>query len=136
MELIKTPASTGDPLGREMTPMEILWSRFKVWCYRNISRRIPRLVWIGDEVDVRVRFEQDPLNENDPFDGLFSGGLYEIQKQLLHMGVGFDSGQGCGGRDWEWDFSLRGPISVTFRARGREPQKRTLEQKPQMKLVS
>ena len=33
---------------------------------------------------------------------------------LLFMGIHFDTGAGCGNRDWEWDWSLRGPIEIHF----------------------
>jgi hypothetical protein len=41
--------------------------------------------------------------------------LFKIEGLLGQMGVGFDTGGGCGGRDWEWDWSLSGPLDVTFR---------------------
>ena len=126
-----------EPHATEMRGLALLRSKILSWFTRNISRKIPRLVWIGDEIDVRVVFTQDPLNQADPLRGLFSGGLFEIEKQLHRMGVGFDTGQGCGGRDWEWDWSLSGPISVVFRGRARNPELRTLKlTKPKLSLVS
>ena len=136
MEAIETPAEGDEPFGREMGPWEIKWSRARSWWIRSVSRRIPRLVWYGDEIDVRVTFSEDPLCQDNSMKGLFTGGLYEIQKQLRHMGIEFDSGQGCGGRDWEWDWSLRGPISVTFRSRAKRPERRIAEERPELKLVS
>lgn len=38
--------------------------------------------------------------------------LYEIQKLFREMGISFDSGAGGGVRDWEWDWSLKGPVKV------------------------
>jgi len=39
--------------------------------------------------------------------------LFEIEKKLLEIGITFDTGAGCGKRDWEWDWSLKGPVTVT-----------------------
>ena len=136
MEEIETATESDDPQGREMGPWEIRWSHVQRWWWRNVSRRIPRLVWYGDEIDVRVTFSEDPLCQSDPMKGLFSGGLYEIEKQLLHMGVGFDKGQGCYGRDWEWDWSLSGPIRVMFGGRAKHPERRIAKEGPKLKLVS
>ena len=38
--------------------------------------------------------------------------LYKIEDLLGEIGVTFDTGQGYGGRDWMWDFSLDGPVRV------------------------
>ncbi len=111
-------------MGRELRGLELVWCRFTGWWARQIILRIPRLVWVGDEVDVTVTFTQDPLDPDDPIAGLYSGGFAEIEKQLRHMGIKFDTGQGFNGRDWEWDWSLSGPINVRFRGCAREPGKR------------
>ena len=34
--------------------------------------------------------------------------LWEAEKQLRKAGIGFDTGGGFGGRDWRFDWSLRG----------------------------
>lgn len=106
----------------------------------NISRRLPRLIWVGDEVDVCITFLEDPLQHNVSPDsalaGLDSGGLAEIESQLRHMGITFDRSQGFGGRDWEWDWSLKGPVRVKFRSKAREPQERKTIQQPALKIVS
>ena len=52
--------------------------------------------------------------------------MHEIDRQVLRY---FDLGlikhePGIGGRDWEWDWSLSGPISVTFRGRAARPGQR------------
>jgi len=40
--------------------------------------------------------------------------LFQIEKLFLEIGVSFDTGAGFGGRDWEWDWSLSGPIKLTL----------------------
>lgn len=118
---------------REMTRLE-RWSSCVRRTWTRLSRRfIPRLVWYGQEIDVRVTFSKDRLTVDDSqgaFRQLFSGGLYEIEQRLRHMGIEFDAGMGCAGRDWEWDWSLSGPVSVTFKARARNPEKRTSKPSP------
>lgn len=42
------------------------------------------------------------------------GHLAEIERALAEIGIEFDKGVGLGGRDWEWDWSLRGPIEIRF----------------------
>jgi hypothetical protein len=38
--------------------------------------------------------------------------LSKIEKLFGELGIYFDTGSGLGGRDWEWDWSLTGPITV------------------------
>lgn len=101
------------------------WIRIvqEVWWFR-LHRWIPKLVWIDDEIDVRVTWTEDPLQAGNEFGALFSGGLWEIEKRLRNMGIAFDSGAGCEGRDWEWDYSLDGPVHVRFKGRAARPQRR------------
>lgn len=40
--------------------------------------------------------------------------LFQIQELFNSIGIGFDTGYGDGVRDWEWDWSLRGPVKVTL----------------------
>lgn len=40
--------------------------------------------------------------------------VMEAEKALRKLGITFDTGAGFGFRDWEWDFSLKGPINVYF----------------------
>jgi hypothetical protein len=125
---------TGQPICREMNFWQRIFHKASGWCYRNISRRLPRLVWIGDEVDISVNFHHignlggagiDPVN------------LYQAQNLLNELGITFDTGSGCRGRDWEWDWSLHGPISLKFRGRAREPElRRTQPDRPVLNLVS
>lgn len=90
----------------------------------RLKRLIPRLVWYGDEVDVVVSFTEDRINQNDPLGSLWRGRLPEIERALSEIGVRFDTGLGLNGRDWEWDYSLRGPISVKFKRRAAQPGRR------------
>jgi hypothetical protein len=41
--------------------------------------------------------------------------LFKIEELFAEMGITFDTGGGCGGRDWEWDWSLKGPIKLEIR---------------------
>lgn len=111
---------------RVMTPLELFGSRIKRALVR-IGRKLPRLVWYDDEVDVTVTFTADQLpvglsNHDDALRELFGGPIAEIESQLRRLGVEFDKGVGFSGRDWEWDWSLRGPISVRFRSRAKNPE--------------
>lgn len=40
--------------------------------------------------------------------------LFEIEKLLHEIGVNFDTGAGFGYRDWQWDWSLKGPVRVKY----------------------
>lgn len=119
---------------REMTTLQRWRSRFmlEVWHWR-LSKWLPRLVWPGDEIDVRVTFSRDKLGQDDPFRALFSGRLHDAEVALHDAGISFDTGMGFGGRDWEWDFSLKGPISVKFRRRAKHPERR--KERPRPKLI-
>lgn len=118
----------------EMTGVELIISKIKRWFYWNVSRRLPRLVWVDQEIDINIRFSEDPLIQGDPIRGLFSGTLAEIEKQLSDIGIGFDRGQGEDGRDWQWDWSLCGPISVTFKSVAAKPEIRK-PRKPKLTIV-
>lgn len=39
--------------------------------------------------------------------------IFEIERKLHEIGIYFDTGAGFGYRDWQWDFSLSGPVKVT-----------------------
>lgn len=43
--------------------------------------------------------------------------LYQVQRLLGELGISFDTGMNLGSqiRDWEWDWSLKGPVKVVFR---------------------
>jgi hypothetical protein len=100
------------------------------WRVRVIQFRrhyIPHLVWHGDEVDVLVTFKEDRLRAATPQEAMTDfnrGSLHEARLILNEIGVEFDTGLGIEGRDWEWDWSLRGPISVSFKRRAQNPELR------------
>ena len=50
--------------------------------------------------------------------------LNKAKQHLNEIGITFDSGMGFDGRDWEWDYSLEGPISVRFKRRAANPERR------------
>lgn len=56
-----------------------------------------------------VHIEFDMTNPNFDFNK-----LHQIEKLFRELGITFDTGAGCGGRDWEWDWSLEGPVKVTL----------------------
>jgi len=55
---------------------------------------------------INVSFDLEKLGD----EGLAA--LFEIEKKFLEIGVSFDTGAGFGRRDWEWDFSLKGPVQI------------------------
>lgn len=116
------------PVASEMPPWRVALSRAKNALIRLRRRFIPSLVWYGDELDVLVTFPADRIMEgdtpNEAFAHLFSGRLHEARCALNEAGIEFDVGAGFGGRDWEWDFSLRGPINVKFKRRAKRPERR------------
>ena len=57
---------------------------------------------------INVNFDVEKLGR----DGLNK--LFQIEKLFLELGINFDTGGGFGGRDWEWDWSLSGPIKLTL----------------------
>jgi len=57
---------------------------------------------------INVSFDLEKLGDK----GLST--LFEIEQKFLEIGVSFDTGAGFGRRDWEWDFSLKGPIKITL----------------------
>ena len=131
---------TDEPAAREMSGLMLMRARFYNMLTR-LRRKLPYIVWYGQELDVGVTFSQDRLPDNmtdtdDPFSLLFGGTFFDIEKQLRHLGIDFDTGMGGGGRDWEWDWSLSGPISVRFRSRAKRPELRVPKERPALKLVS
>ncbi len=70
---------------------------------------------MGDEVEVEIQFD---LNRIDP------DKLDQIRALFQEMGISFDTGtsvekesdEDWNGmtRDWEWDWSLKGPVRVKF----------------------
>jgi len=125
---IETEINEGPSIGYEMTRWQMLRSRLSIG-WTRFRRRLPYLVWYGDELDVGVTLKDIAALGGDP------QCAFEAQALLNRMGISFDTGSGCHGRDWEWDFSLRGPISVTFKSRARHPERRVLAARPELKLV-
>ena len=70
------------------------------------------------EAEVLVQFD---LNQLGP-EGQEK--LFEIQKLFGEIGITFDSGTGSGCRDWEWDWSLKGPVKVLHRKFKGEPDEK------------
>ena len=108
---------------------------FALWRLRMRSRLamlrrrwIPYLVWQGQPVWVRITFTEAKLPPMEAasieelgqraarFMG--SGHLAMIESDLREIGIEFDKGAGPEGRDWEFDWSLRGPIEVRFSGTG------------------
>lgn len=89
---------------------------------------IPYLVFYGQELDVGVTWKENKLQPTESLEcaskQLKSGRMHEIERMMLEIGVSFDKGLGVRGRDWEWDWSLEGPISVRFRAPCKTKNKR------------
>lgn len=124
-------------VAQEMTKIQYIISRVKGWWWNNVTIRLPKLVWHGDELDVCVRFSEDAFHPNmspdEAFEGLETGSLSDIEKQLGSIGISFDKCMGYGGRDWEWDWSLKGPISVSFKQKAKKPELR--KARPKLKIV-
>lgn len=86
-------------------------------------RRLPRLVWLGDEVDVLVAM---PYQET----------LNVAEDALRQAGITFDRGTWLidgGTREWHLDFSLKG-AKVTFCGRHRPYEKHSAP-KPSLTVV-
>lgn len=130
-EVINNTPNTSDLVAKEMTPLERFISSLKYWLIRQ-RRKFPYLVWYNDELDVTVTLSQDKLRPEVGIEQLWSGAFAEIERTLSAMGIGFDKGMGPSGRDWEWDWSLKGPISVRFRSRATRPEKRMERPKPKL----
>jgi hypothetical protein len=58
------------------------------------------------EVEVLIQFDLTQLDKEK------RDKLNKVEKLLRDIGISFDTGSGCGGRDWEWDWSLKGPVKV------------------------
>ena len=55
--------------------------------------------------DVRIRWDMSKVDMEK---------LFELERLMRELGVSFDTGAGCCWRDWEWDWSLKGPVKVEF----------------------
>ena len=58
------------------------------------------------EAEVLIQFDMEKLGA----EGMQK--LHQIEELLSEIGVSFDTGAGFGNRDWEWDWSLKGPVKV------------------------
>ena len=127
---------TSQPVMRVMPPWRVALSRAYHALIRFRYRWIPYLVWRNSEIDVVVTFSQERLAEggdpNEAIARLFSGRLHDARMALHDAGVEFDTGMGFGGRDWEWDYSLKGPISVRFKGTAARPHLRRARPKPRL----
>lgn len=110
---------------------------------RQLHRKLPRLVWYGDEIDVKIMFPKvtypkqqlvaEPVNTNGCLTVQTQYAMDEVgtASAALHKaGIGFDTGFGAldsgeFGREWFLDYSLRGPIRVKFIGKAKAPMNRT-----------
>jgi hypothetical protein len=73
----------------------------------------------GQEVAVGIRFDLTKLTQTQ------KDMLWALTRALRCLGIGFDTGSDGAVLDWEWDWSLRGPVKVTFKNFvGDDPQNR------------
>lgn len=128
----------------ELSTLDQLFSNISLWCKR-VRRKLPYLVWYGDEVDVTITFTSEGLKlvseaeaeaattdnkkrkkklYNEAEAQLRTNPVTEAENLLRRAGLKFDTGTGFGGRDWEFDWSLSGPVHVTFRSRAKAPSAR------------
>jgi hypothetical protein len=136
MQVINGSApSIGEPVIGEMNAWNRAISAIK---YRLIRfrRKLPYLVWWNDELDVCVTLSQDKLVADDiggAFRALNCGIYADIERKFSEAGIDFDKGMGTEGRDWELDWSLKGPISIRFHGRASRPDRRM--ERPKLRLV-
>lgn len=131
MQVVQGHPPSSAPVVHEMSRFKQLRNRIKHWLIRQ-RRRLPYLVWWNDELDVSVTFSQDRLNPDGGIEQLWSGAFADIERSMGHLGIHFDKGMGAAGRDWEWDWSLEGPISVRFRGRACHPETRMERPRPRL----
>jgi len=111
-----------DPVLRELTgfPLWRLHMRNRLAMFRR--RWIPYLVWVRVTfTEARLPVIEGTLEEimAKGIAHINNGHMAKIEADLLEIGIAFDKGAGPEGRDWEWDWSLRGPIEVRFAGKGR-----------------
>lgn len=87
-----------------------LW-KLKLWVRRTVVRCIPSIVWRRQQVEVGIHFDLARVELKD---------ILEIERLLSKNNIHFDTGAGCGNRDWEWDYSLDGPVVVRFKRKRKE----------------
>lgn len=59
-----------------------------------------------EEVEVLINFDLSKIPH---------GKLFKLEQLLDEMGIHFDTGTDFRTRDWEWDWSLSGPVKVFFK---------------------
>lgn len=63
------------------------------------------------------------------------GKIMELEKLLHEMGINFDTGTDFRSRDWEWDWSLSGPVNVFFKMFVEDDPKNRYVRKTMKKVV-
>ena len=63
----------------------------------------------GEEVEVTIKFDRTKLTPEQ------EEKVFQAGKLLGEVGIGYDSGGSAEEIDWEWDWSLSGPVKVEFR---------------------
>jgi len=77
----------------------------------KIEAGMPKPQRHGEEVEVTIQIDTSKMTEDQ------KNKMFKAQSLLHELGISFDTGFSCpdGIRDWEWDWSLSGPIKVIFR---------------------
>ena len=139
MEIVKDAMQSVEPTAYEMTGIELGLHYLRTWWILHIRRKLPMLVWYGQDVDVTVTFSDLRLAPDCTVDGIRYEGdietLWRAEVALRQLGLSFDCGTGHNGRDWEWDYSLRGPVKLAFRRKhkgNREPK----QVRPPLQIVN
>ena len=101
------------------------WEGRKEAVKRWVRRKTPRLVWYDDEIDVYIAFGAGGFGSRDP-------GLSKAEEGLQSIGVTFGKEYNWDGRDWVFDRSLCGPVSVRFRSHASKPENRISPPKPKL----
>jgi len=114
-------------LARDMTKVKYVVSRLGIAITRFRRRFIPYMVFHGQEVNVRLTWRENKLRATSPEQALKqlnSGHLFEVERMISDIGISFDKGIGLNGRDWEMDWSLDGPINISFQGPCKTKEKR------------
>jgi hypothetical protein len=70
-----------------------------------------------NEVEVGIHFDMSVMTKEQ------INKLFQAQKLLNEIGITFDTGADGKQRDWEWDWSLKGPVHVSFRRMSKDNKK-------------
>lgn len=108
-------------IAKEMSAFSAFVNKIKTRIIILRRKFIPYMVFYGQEIDVLITMKEDVLHKDADKDHamkqLRQGHFALIEKSFADVGITFDRGLGFTGRDWEWDYSLKGPISVKFKKR-------------------